>query len=236
MIIYFMAACLVFFVGLTAYEKISKYLSIRRERQAKEMEARVADREARAEQAQREREQYNTMIAEQRADEAAEKQIGRDLLAANTVALNELQECWLSCRSQAANNYADAAARSADNNAIQQKQLNALIAALAANTAKVENDDATKLLAGTLKACEAIAESTVALKAVVEDFTKIVGQPRETASYPENNVQQPGDEREAFKSGLTFEAILRGLNPAQAAAEAEEEAEKASMVSGVDLS
>lgn len=203
---YIVYAITVFLVGYLAYEKAQKHLETRRQREANEVA------ESRAE------------VERISASERAEKQIGLDALAANTNAILALQ-----------NFYAQTAVGYTEANERQQSQIDSLIEALQSNTAKANNDDAIKLLSGTLKACETIAESTVALKDAVAAFTKLVVEPRDTGDYPENNVMQPDSEAEMQRKAVTFESILRGMTPAQADAEADNADERTAMLSGISL-
>ncbi len=102
-------------------------------------------------------------------------------------------------------------------------------------TAAQNDEDAKKLLAGTLKACEAIAAATVDLKEAVKNFQTLVTGPGRQAGYPEDNVKPPATEDEAELAAVSFEAMLRGIPVAQAEGEARDAAEKKMMISATEL-
>ncbi len=103
--------------------------------------------------------------------------------------------------------------------------------------------DATALLAGTMKACEAIAAVVAELRDAVKEFKAVVIAPGTTASatpdrvgvYPKDNFMPPPTEEDAERYVNTFERVLRGMPVAQAQAEADEEAEKKMMVSATAI-
>lgn len=108
-------------------------------------------------------------------------------------------------------------------------KLTGALEASAANSA-----DANKLLAGTLKACESIAQATIELKASISSFEKLVSSPKEP-DYPKDNISAPASDKEAEVTAMSFEKILRGMPVQQAVAEAEEEIQKKTMISAADL-
>lgn len=99
----------------------------------------------------------------------------------------------------------------------------------------VDGADATKLLAGTLKACEAIAEATVQFRNEVAEFRTLITGPKPETAYPEDNVLKPSTESQANIIAKTFEAVLRGIPVQQAADEAQAEEEKKTMFSATSL-
>lgn len=96
--------------------------------------------------------------------------------------------------------------------------------------------DSTKLLGGTMKACETVAAATVGLRDIVAAFTKIVGAPAEKG-YPENNYL-PGaeDDSAAVDRTATFiDALRRNVPVEQALQEASEAEEKKTMLSSISF-
>lgn len=97
--------------------------------------------------------------------------------------------------------------------------------------------DSVKLLAGTLKACESIAQATVELKDAVKAFQKLVGGGAAGTSpngYPADNLATPTDE-EASRTATFIDAILRGIPADQAQQQADEASEKKTMLSAISL-
>lgn len=102
-------------------------------------------------------------------------------------------------------------------------------------------DEALKLLAGTVKACEAIAKATCELREEVAELRGLLtnGKQAEQApaplSYPEGNFIPPASDAEVEKTITYVDAIQRGLSHEQAQQEAEEAAEKKTMLSAVSF-
>lgn len=96
--------------------------------------------------------------------------------------------------------------------------------------------DGTALMAGTVKACEAIAQSTVELRNEVASFAKLIGAPKPEPQYPEHQLLQPNSEEEAALAQDTFERVMtRHIPLDQAVSEAKEAAEKKMMFSVANL-
>lgn len=110
--------------------------------------------------------------------------------------------------------------------------MNALAKAL--EVGQVNGVDATKLLAGTLKACESIAEATVQFRDEVAAFRKLITSPKETG-YPEDNLRPPATEEEANRQADFVAAILKGIPVDQAEQQYKDNEEKKTMVSATDL-
>lgn len=121
---------------------------------------------------------------------------------------------------------------------VQRELSTALCDALASldvskRSAAGTEDDNNKLLAGTIKACEAIATTVGELRTEVGKLNSLLTQPKPT--YPEDALQQPASEEEARIVAETFAHILNGLNPEEASDRARADDEKKTMISAVNL-
>jgi uncharacterized membrane protein YccC len=104
----------------------------------------------------------------------------------------------------------------------------ALVKSLDTNAAN--GDENKALLSGTVKACEAIAQSTVDLRNEVAAFAKLIGTPKPEPQYPDEQLLKPNSEEEAALAQDTFERVMtRGIPLDQAVTEAKEAAEKKMM-------
>lgn len=101
-------------------------------------------------------------------------------------------------------------------------------------TEAVKSDDATKLLAGTLKACEAIAAATVELREEVAAFRQLVGADK-PANYPEQSAILPPSSEDEERKSAFLAALLSGHSVKQAEQQADDEAEKKTMYSAVSF-
>ena len=99
----------------------------------------------------------------------------------------------------------------------------------------IDTADSTKLLAGTLKACEAIAASTVELREEIGKFSTLVSGDAKDRSYPEDNITQPPTDAEAEKASVYIEALLRNIPVKQAQQEADDFEEKKMAYSAVSM-
>ncbi len=96
--------------------------------------------------------------------------------------------------------------------------------------------DHTALMAGTVKACEAIAGSVDQLRGVVNTFSTLINAPKPEPQYPDEQLLKPNSEEEAALAHDTFERVLtRGIPLDQAVTEAKEAAEKKMMFSTAEL-
>ena len=92
-----------------------------------------------------------------------------------------------------------------------------------------------KLLAGTIKACESIAQCTVDLREEIKNFGKMVGNTESNSTYPSDNLSHPLSDEEANKTGVFIEAILRGIPVKQAEQEAADAEEKKILYSAISM-
>lgn len=107
-----------------------------------------------------------------------------------------------------------------------------LIVAIDKLTTAMNGDESTKMLAGTLKACEAIATATVELREEVAAFGKIVRI--DDKQYPADEITQPDKSRdEAVASFL--DALTRGRSVQESTQQAKDDAETKTMFSAVSL-
>lgn len=107
-----------------------------------------------------------------------------------------------------------------------------LIVAIDKLTTALNGDESTKMLAGTLKACEAIATATVQLRDEVAAFGKLVRL--DDKPYPADEIQQP--DRSKDEMVATFlDALSRGRSVNEAQQQSKDDAETKSMFSAVTL-
>ena len=109
------------------------------------------------------------------------------------------------------------------------------VLAQALNKLSSNDADANKLLAGTIKACESIAQCTVDLREEIKNFGKMVGNTESNSTYPSDNLSHPLSDEEANKTGVFIEAILRGIPVKQAEQEAADAEEKKILYSAISM-
>lgn len=107
-----------------------------------------------------------------------------------------------------------------------------LIAANDKLTAALNSDESTKMLTGTLKACEAIASATVQLRDEVAAFGKLVRI--DDKAYPEDQIIQPDKSKDEMVATF-LDAITRGRSVQESEQQAKDDAETKSMFSAVTL-
>jgi len=94
--------------------------------------------------------------------------------------------------------------------------------------------DTTKLLAGTIKACESIAASALAMKEEISEFRRLIVK-KEDPQYPEDNFTPPASDEQAARSADFFANLLRGMPVAQAEQETKDAEEKKMMLSAISM-
>lgn len=106
----------------------------------------------------------------------------------------------------------------------------------AMNLSAKNEADGTMLLAGTIKACEAIATSVDGLRSVVTTLSALIAAPKPDPQYPPDQLLAPNSEEEAELAHDTFERVLRrGIPLDQAVQEAKEAQEKKTMFATAEL-
>lgn len=100
-------------------------------------------------------------------------------------------------------------------------------------TESLNSDESTKILAGTLKACEAIASATVELRDSIAAFGKLVTV--DDKQYPADQITQPPDRAADEKVATFLEAIARGRSVDDAKQEAKDRDETKTMFSAVTM-
>lgn len=126
---------------------------------------------------------------------------------------------------------------------IAYDKLGPILKAWAAQRAKAKaatelSPEFKALMAGTIKACEAIAEATVALQSEVQRFRETLTGDKSSAevhSYPEDNYSAPPTQAAAEALRDTFEKVAAGMSLKAAEEEAAAESEKKMMYSGAVL-
>lgn len=113
--------------------------------------------------------------------------------------------------------------------AVALKNATTAMVAVLENAAQAEADN-NKLLAGTIKACEAIAVSVGDLREHVAAFTNMLAQPKQ-GEYPKDALQNPATEEDLRIKYETYTNILNGMNPTEAAERAQADEEKKTMLS-----
>lgn len=107
-----------------------------------------------------------------------------------------------------------------------------LIIAIDKLTAAINGEESTKMLAGTLKACEAIASATVQFRDEVAAFGKLVRI--DDKAYPEDQIIQPDKSKDEMVATF-LDAITRGRSVQESEQQAKDDAETKSMFSAVSL-
>lgn len=99
-------------------------------------------------------------------------------------------------------------------------------------TTALASDESTKMLAGTLKACEAIAAATVELRDEVAAFGKLVRV--DDKQYPPEQITQPDQSKDEHVMSF-LQAMAQGRSFQEATQQAADDAEKKMMFSAVTL-
>lgn len=100
-------------------------------------------------------------------------------------------------------------------------------------TTALASDESTKMLAGTLKACEAIAAATVELRDEIAAFGKLVRI--DDKPYPPDQITQPPDVSADERVATFLDALTRGRSVSEAQQQAKDDAETKTMFSAVTL-
>lgn len=100
-------------------------------------------------------------------------------------------------------------------------------------TTALASDESTKMLAGTLKACEAIAAATVELRDEVAAFGKLVRV--DDKQYPAEQITQPPDTSADERVATFLDALTRGRSVSESMQQAKDEAETKTMFNAVTL-
>lgn len=109
-----------------------------------------------------------------------------------------------------------------------------LIVAIDKLTLALNSDESTKMLTGTLKACEAIATATVELRNEVAAFGKLVRIDDGDKQYPADEIQQPDKSKDEMVATF-LEALTRGRSVTEAQQQSKDDAETKSMFSAVTM-
>lgn len=107
-----------------------------------------------------------------------------------------------------------------------------LISAIDSLSKILLSDESTKMLAGTLKACEAIAAATVELRDEVAAFGKLVHV--DDKQYPPEQITQPDQSKDEHVMSF-LQTMAQGRSFQEATQQAADDAEKKMMFSAVTL-